>query len=166
MLRSDASGEPMRYRGTVCLGPGGPATSTNLATSLKDEAVARLGPLRPRLLSPAAVQGQRSRVSAGVPRTVTFPLAVAGLHVLVTAAGRFTWHGPEAAAIADTAPVASYFWRRCGPVQVQVSAVWTATFSVDGLGPFPVEQTITQEGSINLRVHRAKAVLVPARPQA
>jgi len=166
MLRSDSFSDPLRYRGTVCLGPGGPATPGHIAAVLRDTTVASLGPLRPRLLSAAAVQGQLTQVSVGVPARVTFPMVVAGVRVEVTAAGRFTWQWPERSAAASKGPVASHTWLSSGPVRVGVSAVWTATFSLDDLGPFPVEQTITQQGSIDLRVHRAQRVLVPSQPQA
>ena len=107
MLRSDSASDPLRYRGTACLGPGGP----------------------------------------------------------VTTVGKFTWRRPGLGADISTGPIASHMWLHPGSVRVHVSAMWTASFSVDDLGPFPVEQTITQRGSMNLRVHRTQKVLVPSQPQ-
>ena len=64
MLRSDSASDPLRYRGTACLGPGGPVTTGQVVSAVPDAVVARLRPLRPRLLSVAVVQSQLVRLSA------------------------------------------------------------------------------------------------------
>lgn len=164
VLRSSASDEPLTYRGTVCLGAGGPATPQRVTREIDDAVIARLLPLHPHLLSSAVVRHHSSRLTIGVPAQVNFVMKVAGVDVMVNAQARVTWKWPDASSTSTMSSAVEHLWRTSGRVHVPVSAVWTANYRVAELGPFAVEQTITQSGSVTVMVRTARSVLVPRTP--
>ena len=160
MRRSDTMGEPLTYRGTVCLGPRGPTPRRDVESAVRAQVVRGLPPLAPRLVSRAAVATMASRVTVGVPTSAQFTMLVLGHRVQVRATARITWRWPASPVTVSREPVVSHVWSTRGPATAHVSALWTADFSVDGLGPLPVEQNINQVGSITTWVVGARPVLL------
>lgn len=53
----------------------------------------------------------------------------------------------------------SHVYRTAGEFLVRLRTVWTATYTVDGHGPFAVEGTVTQLATARLQVGQGRAVL-------
>lgn len=160
MRRSDGIGEPLTYRGTVCLGPRGPTPMRHVESAVRAEVARGLPPLAPRLASRAAVASTVSRVTVGVPTRAAFTMLVLEHRVQVRATARITWRWSTSHVMVSRESVVSHVWPTRGRARVSVSALWTADFSVDGLGPLPVEQNINQVGSFTTQVVGARPVLL------
>lgn len=160
MRRSESDGGALTYRGTVCLGPRGPTTTRSVEHAARERVVHALPPLAPRLMSSAAVTSLASRVTVGVPTRVTFVMMVLGHEVRVNAKARLRWRWAKTQVTFSSEPEVIHRWSSRGRQVVVVSAQWTAHFSVDGLGPLPVEQKVNQVSSFFTQVVGARPVLL------
>lgn len=152
---------PLRFRGTTCIGAGGPPTQKRVQEFAQQQARERLPALAPRMLSAVAVTRTSSRFTSGAPTSMVFDLRVLGQPVRISAAATVTWRWSDGVTLRTTAPTVARSWVRSGHVRATATAVWNASYSVDGLGPFRVTQSIHQEGFLVVPVLRARAVLVP-----
>jgi hypothetical protein len=93
---------------------------------------------------------------------------VLGESVTLTAWPSWTWDFGDGAAMDTTDPggrfphdAVSHVYRRAGEFVVHVDSRWTAEFTVDGLGPFPVSEDLAQRASLQVRVGEGRALLTP-----
>jgi len=151
----------LNFKGTTCIGAGGPPTAKRVSEQVHQIAVARLPNLAPRHLAAVAVTGTSSTVTSGAPTAVTFDLRVLGQPVQIKATALIAWNWSDGISMHTSLPAVTRTWSRPGRVVGTTRASWSARYTVDGLGPFAVAQKIHQEADTSVLVLRARAVLVP-----
>ena len=156
--------------GLVCLGPAGPVTVASVAGAVGERVEQDVPPLRPTAEPARGVIAQlpvlfQSGQPGGAQR---WPMSVLGARVEVTATPRWQWSFGDGGRT-DTAepgrryPVGgiAHAYRSEGVRSVVVRTAWSATFTVEGLGPFPVEEPVRQEATLVITVGEGRAVLTP-----
>lgn len=166
------SGGPWEQAGTTCIGEGSrPVPVADVAARVRDVFVEALPPPRPRYqpadggltnLPVIARSGQ-----PGGRHTEEHELL--GYPVEVTAQPSWTWRwGDGGPPLRTTDPgsrwpdtAVSHRYDAPGEYAATVQASWSATFTVDGLGPFEVDGgPVTQEQAFTIVVRDAPAELV------
>lgn len=159
-------GQPWRDLDVVCVDA--PVTVRQVDRRVADRVEQGIPPLEPSLQPALGVVSQlpvrfRSGQVAG-PRHWT--MSILGRPVEVTAVPRWSWsfgdgRDGEAGTWSTSASSTEHVYRGSGVMTVEVRTRWTATFVVDGLGPFPVDEDLTQSVSMVVPVGQGRAVLVP-----
>ncbi|MDP2288787.1 MAG: PKD domain-containing protein [Actinomycetota bacterium] len=79
---------------------------------------------------------------------------------------RWHWDFGDGGALETSSPgsrypdrTVSHVYRRAGVFMVHLRTTWTATYTVDGQGPFAVEGSVTQLASARIQVGQGRAVL-------
>jgi hypothetical protein len=163
-------GGSWRQAGLVCLDRRTPVTVAQIDRAVADAFTAELVPVGPTgqpgtgIVTQVPVLFDSGQPAGPERRTVQ----VLGETVRLTAWPAWTWQFGDGATLRTTDPggryphaVVSHAYRRAGDYRVQVATEWTAEFTVDGLGPFPVTQVVTQAAGFGLRVGEGRAVLTP-----
>lgn len=91
---------------------------------------------------------------------------IGSLQVRLSPVARWQWDFGDGAVL-DTSAAGSRFpdrlvshtYRSAGVYEVRLTTIWTATYTVDGQGPFTVEGTVTQSTSTRIVVGQGRAVL-------
>ena len=165
---SDDGGATWENRGPRCLGASGGADSRPAAQAIH-ERFARAVPAAEISCQPA--QGLLPQVptlfSSGQPAHVpTSTHTIGGRQIRLSPVAHWHWDFGDGAVL-DTQLAGSRFpdlsvshiYRESGTFQVRLRTTWTATYTVDGQGPFPVEGTVTQSATATIRVGQGRAVL-------
>lgn len=162
---------PWQQVGTACLGDTPPATVDAVGGQVRDEAVALLPALRAGV-QPAggALVGLPAVFRTGQPADglVGADLSVLGFDVSLDARVRWYWSWGDGTASWASVPGGRYpdtsvvhTYRSAGAVSAEVTSVWRAEYTVEGLGPFAVPGApLTQTAPLPLEVREARAVLV------
>jgi len=163
---------PWRLVDSVCLGPGERPASVADVGELVRERVVNLLPSADPSFQPAdgGIVNLPTIFSAGEPERVEIePFDVLGFSVTVTATAQWEWtfdHGvtrtfdvPGGVYPDDSV---SHEYASTGDRAVSVTTSWTATFTVDGQGPFAVPgPAITKTaGPLTVPVREARSQLV------
>jgi len=154
--------------GLICLRPGGPVTISRLSSLARDSFAKDLPPVRPATAPAHGIVAQLPVVfDSGQPSggfTATYRLL--DEDVTVTGSQRWTWDFGDGATMVTDDPggtyphmTVSHPYRRARGVDVRVEARWSARFTVDGLGPFPIREPVTQAASVGIVVGEGRAVL-------
>lgn len=156
--------------GSMCVS-GAPLTVDDVARQLADVVVRRVPPLEPTFqprggtlvnLPALFASGQPARLA-----TRTFDLV--GFVVVLDARASWRWQFGDGATLETDQPggawpdrSVSHAYAGPGVFDVRVSSRWLGWFTVDGLGPFPVNgpAVVQSAGPVALVVHEARAVLV------
>ena len=106
-----------------------------------------------------------SGMAAGVQ---VFDMTVGGHHLVVHAQPSWTWSFGDGSTMRTADPGGAYphatvthAYRVAGRYRVTCSATWNAEFWSDGVGPFPVSESIRTDASLALEVGEGRAVLIP-----
>jgi hypothetical protein len=90
--------------------------------------------------------------------------------VSVVATAMWQWRFGDGATLETLDPGGRYphlgvahAYRRAGAFRAECTTTWSATFSVDGLGPFPVSGPVVQHEARWLSVGEGRALLTPDR---
>ena len=157
-----------REIGIVCIGDGGPVTVVDLGSDVREHLVRSV----PRVL--LAVQPNRGVVtqlpvlfdSGQLARGLRDSFVLAGASVGLVATPSWRWEFGDGARLATTDPGGAYPhdavahpYRGAGSYQVRLTTTWIAEFTVDGMGPFPVAESVSQVASVMVRVGEGRAVL-------
>lgn len=147
----------------VCVGE--PVTVAHVGEEVADRVEEGMPALRPAFRPTQGVVTQLPvAFSTGQPAGPRrWSMQVVGRVVDVTAVPSWWWSFGDGAASSGAAVAHAY--RRPGTMRVEVRTRWTATFVVDGLGPFDVPETVTQATTFDLRIGEGRAVLVPGRAE-
>ena len=101
----------------------------------------------------------------------TWLVELLGREVALTATPAWSWQFGDGARQDTVDPGGRYpqagvahVYRRAGAYRVACTATWSATFVVDGLGPFAVREPVTQTQVRRIEVGEGRALLAPARP--
>lgn len=157
-------------RGLVCIPPSGPMTVADVAGGLQRRFERLVPDLAPRQ-QPS--QGVVTRIPVNFISGHPSGLAssrhdVLGHPVILHPTVRWVWDFGDGARLETDSPGTAYpkgtirhAYRTAGSRCARVEAVWSGTFEVDGLGPFPVAGVIRQSAAWELLVGEGRAVLVP-----
>ena len=156
--------------GAVCIPPSGPTTVADVGTEVLDEFTAGLPGVSISHQPATGVVTQASTIfESGQPdRLPPIVVEVAGRTVVLEPIAHWTWDFGDGSGL-DTDVSGSRYpdlrvshvYRKAGRHRVHLTTTWSATFTIDDLGPFTVGQTITQEQRRVVAVGQARAVLVP-----
>ena len=161
----------MSVIGSVCWGTGTPPTRRTVEKRINDLAV-RYVPTLKLGLQPVDGTITSIPVIARTGQPVSFvppSMNIAGRHITVTATAQWHWQWGDGQSDWKAVPGASYpsrqithQYRSVGTYVVAVQTVWSATYTVAGLGSFPVTgDVVTQEASLVVPVRSAETALTP-----
>jgi len=158
--------------GTVCLGPGErPAQGADIGDAVRERVVNLLPDAEPSF-QPAqgGIVNLPTLFAANEPATMTTaPFDVLGVQVQVTATARWEWTFDDGATRQFTKPGGpypnddvAYTYTTTGTRQVSLTTYWTAEYTVNGTGPFPVPgpEISKTAGPVQVPVRQARSVLV------
>lgn len=154
--------------GLACYEDGRPATVADLAARVRAAFAVDLPALAPVWQPRGGVLAQIPVVfSSGQPEgPFTAAYSLFGESVEVRAEPRWSWQFGDGGDLETDRPGGSYPdmsvshpYRRAGRFPVAVSAAWSATFSLAGVGEFPVPEVVRQEATATVAVGEGRAVL-------
>jgi hypothetical protein len=162
------SGASWQDLGVVCLGEAGPITVSRIGQEVRDRLTRDLPGLTPRAQPARGVVTQLPVIfDSGQPTRWAATMNVLGLPTRVSAQPVWHWDFGDGGALRTTEPggrypdlSVSHVYRRTGALEVLVRADWSAEFTTDGLGPFPLPGTVPQTGGLGLQVGEGRALLV------
>ena len=157
--------------GSVCWGSGNPPTRRTVDSLVNDVAIRYVPPLKPAI---QPVDGTITAIPiiarSGQPTRFAPPVMhLAGRTISINACAQWRWEWGDGQAEWRTVPGAAYpstqithGYRSVGTYYIHVHTVWTATYSVSGIGTFPVSGDIlTQDAYLSIPVRQAKTALIP-----
>jgi len=89
-----------------------------------------------------------------------------GVQVILRPVARWHWDFGDGASLDTQSPgsrfpdlTVSHIYRTSGGATIRLRTTWTASYTLDGAGPFLVDGAITQESSLRIEVGQGRAVL-------
>ena len=159
-----------RESGLVCLGEGGPVTVEQIGRRARDRFVQGVPEPVVRFQPPAGMVTQLPVVfDSGQPAgTLTRSYRLMGEEVGLTATARWQWDFGDGSSLDTSDPGGPYphqgvahAYRTAGYRTVVLRTIWSAWYTVDGLGPFPVTEEIGQVSRLRIDVGEGRALLTP-----
>ena len=163
-------GGSWREIGLVCIGDGGPVTVVGLGSQVHEWITRGLPPQR------LTFQPTRGAVTQ-LPVVFDSGQSSAGLHATLDLAGRsvaleatptWRWEFGDGTRRETTDPggafpnlAVAHSFRVSRAYRVRMVTTWTARFTVEGLGPFPVTEPVSQSTLATIPVGEGRAVLAP-----
>ena len=163
------AGAPWRDLGIVCLGPSGVLKLAAVEDWVAEQFVQGVPVLRP---AAQPTQGVLPRIPV-VFRTRqgsfgTRSYRLVGHRIRLTATPSWVWRFGDGRRLSTKEPGAAYpnvtvahAYAAAGVRRVRVRTTWTARYTLDGLGPFPVSADLTQDAAMEVVVGQGRAVLIP-----
>lgn len=157
-----------RNLGAACFGPSGPVRREVAEALLADEVRALVPPLR-TWRQPEGQVLPHLPVVFGVTQSesaIERSFEIIGLPIELIASPRWIWDfgGSTLHTVSAGRPWPNQSidrtFRRSGEMPVAVKAVWSATYTVAGVGPLEVVEPVTQDADVTVPVGQARAVLV------
>ncbi|MHB1212742.1 MAG: PKD domain-containing protein [Candidatus Nanopelagicales bacterium] len=161
-------GGPWRAIGVVCIGPAGPVTVATLGRVVAQRLERAVPPLRPAYQPTAGVVTQAPvAFASGQPGSgLDERMTLAGQDVRLRARPGWEWSFGDGSSLATDRAGGRYpdlsvahAYRRPGRYRVAVTCSWNASFTVAGLGPYPVPGAVNQYAEWSLPVGEGRAVL-------
>jgi hypothetical protein len=160
-----------RAVGLVCLVAGAPMTVDEMADRLSDVVVEQVPELRPSYQPEGGTLiGLPAIFDAGQPRTLgERRFTLVGYDIELHGRATWTWTFGDGESMTTDDPggswptaTVSHTYAHAGSHAVGVTAEWRAWFTVDGMGPWPVQgdPVVQSVGPIPLQVVEARAELV------
>jgi hypothetical protein len=162
------SGSGWTDLGLVCLRPGGPVTVAQLSTHVHAQFVMDLPPVSVTSSPSRGVLAQIPVVfSSGQPAgDFSATYQVLGERVDLSGSPHWTWDFGDGSRLTTDDPGGafphmrvSHAYRRAGAVRVTARTDWHAVFRVDGMGPFPIREAVSQDAGLAVDVGEGRAVL-------
>lgn len=159
-----------RDLGLVCVPSGGPVTVARVERELTERFERRLPETGIAATPPRGVLPYLPVVfDSGQPSVVPATThQILGREVVLDPHPTWHWEFGDGATMTTDVPgsrypdlAVSHAYRSGGTMLVRVTTVWTARFTVDGLGPFTVSDPVRQTAQMRIEVGQARAVLVP-----
>lgn len=157
--------------GSVCWGAGRPPTRRTVEAEIHDVAIRYV----PKLS--AAIQPRNGTLTSipiiartGQPTTFKPPaMTLAGRRVTIAATAKWHWSWGDGFQEWKAVPGAAYpskqithQYRKVGTYEIQVQTIWSAQFTIAGLGTYPVQgEIVTQEATLSLPVRTTDVALIP-----
>lgn len=157
-----------RNLGAACFGPSGPVRREVAEALLADEVRALVPPLR-TWRQPEGQVLPHLPVVFGVTQSesaIERSFEIIGLPIELIASPRWIWDfgGSTLHTVSAGRPwpnqTIDRTFRRSGEMPVAVKAVWSATYTVAGVGPLEVVEPVSQDADVTVPVGQARAVLV------
>jgi hypothetical protein len=172
LLRSwfQADGQGWREIGLVCVPPSGPVTVADVGRAARARFEQGIPALEPRFQPTQGILTQVPVVfdSGQQAGERTWRLGLLGRDVTLSATPSWSWQFGDGAGQDTSDPGGRYphmgvahTYRRAGDFRVACTATWSGTFVVDGLGPFPVAEPVTQNEVRWIEVGEGRALLAP-----
>ena len=157
--------------GLVCLDPTGPVTIDDVAAELSDVVVEEAPPLKPGYQPRGGTLVQLPAVfDSGQPSQLgRREFNLVGFEVVLQGRATWTWDFGDGEQLTTEQPggvwpndSVAHTYTSAGQYPVVVTTEWQAWFTVDGLGPYPVEgPPVIQVGDpLVMQVHEARAELI------
>ena len=162
------AGGSWREIGLVCIGEHGPVTIVGLEPAVRDRLVRQVPGQRATFQPRAGVVTQLPVVfdSGQPPGGLRAAFDLMGESVVLEATPSWRWEFGDGAARSTTVPGGPYpnmdvahIYRVSRGYLVRMVTTWAATFTVDGMGPFPVTEPVRQTAELVLSVGEGRAVL-------
>jgi hypothetical protein len=159
-------------QGLLCVTAGGPPTVGTVGVKARGAFVEHLPGLAPSVQPSQGVVTQLPVLfdTGQASGTVSIDVVLAGTPVHLEARPRWTWtYGDgstsETVFAGSHWPLTSvsHVYRHSGQQQVRVVTTWSATYWVDGLGPFPVAEDVHQDALMTVPVGEGRAALTRYR---
>lgn len=173
-LWSQDAGGTWQSLGLWCVGPAGPRTVSSVGQQVHEEISASLPPGRPSVQPPRGIVPQLATIWHAEQPPVATPIVmeIVGQRVEITTIPRWSWDFGDGGKLETSVAgsrypdfTVSHTYRRSGRHTVTCTTTWEATFTIDGLGPFAVQESITQKATRVIRVYEARARLVRVHPR-
>lgn len=158
-----------RDLGIICIGPSGVLKLSAVQDWVAEQFIQGLPALRPAFQPSSGVLPRipvvfRSR--QGDFGTKSYRLA--GHRIRLSATPMWLWRFGDGRRLLTDHPGSRYpavavahAYASAGARNVRVRTTWSAEYTVDGLGPFPVEPDISQDAAVPILVGQGRAVLIP-----
>ncbi len=163
-------GATWQNKGLICVSNDGPVTVAAAGIAILDDFE--------RVMPPSRISYQPGRgvlpylpviFNSNQPGSVPpSTYSVAGRQVVLSPTPRWAWDFGDGAHLDTTSPGGFYpdlsvahGYQRGGRFQVSLTTSWSATYTVDGLGPFPIASSVTQTDNTLVAVGQARGVLIP-----
>ena len=165
-----AEGSAWREIGLICLRRSGPVTVAQVDRQVRERFVEGMPALAPAFQPSMNPVAQIPVVfSSGQPGgTEDSAFTIIGLPVDLFARPTWVWRFGDGSATRTDDPGGRYplsgvahAYRAAGTYSVLVRTEWSASFTVDGLGPFPVTEPVSQEDRFAVVVGEGRALLRP-----
>lgn len=156
--------------GTVCRGPSDPGDVPDISQLVREEAL-KLFPTAAPSYQPVsgAIVNLPTLFASGQPKRYTSnSFDLSGFTIVVSATPRWEWTFEPGITKSFDQPGGAYpddsvahTYRDTGDYAVHLTTSWTAEYTVNGEGPFPVPgPPITQDADLEVTVREARSVLV------
>jgi hypothetical protein len=158
--------------GLLCVTPEGPPTLASVGAQARGAFVHHLPRLAP---SQQPAQGVVTQLpvlfDSGQPSgAASLDVSVAGVGVHLEARARWTWTFGDGATTTTVATGSrwpdvsvSHIYRVSGRQVARVVTQWVARYWIDGVGPFPVPEEVSQEAVLTVLVGEGRAALAVSR---
>ncbi|MEI7629804.1 MAG: hypothetical protein WCJ73_01460 [Actinomycetes bacterium] len=163
-------GATWQNKGLICVSTDGPVTVAAAGAAISDNFERTMPPSRisyqpGRGVLPYLPVVFSSNQPGSVPPST---YSVAGQQVVLSPTPRWAWDFGDGAHLDTTSPGGFYpdlsvahGYQRGGRFHVTLTTIWSATYTVDGLGPFPIASPVTQTDNTVVAVGQARGVLIP-----
>ena len=159
-----------KFFNNACIGPGErPISEAEMSSMVRDRVQQVAPPLRPGFQPANGALTQLPTVfRSGQAKSLSRTDSIAGFSVRLRATASWRWVWGDRTSSTTTRPGGKYpdmsvshTYRRAGMFRAQVITSWTASYFVDGGGPYAViGGPVTQLGSLPVPVRQSRAVLV------
>ncbi len=156
-------------RGLRCLGSAAGSNSGQASTQAVHESFAQAVPAAVIGVQPehGLLPAVPTLFSSGQPRSPAPSVhRIGSLRILLAPQAHWLWDFGDGTQLATEASggrypdrAVSHTYRRAGSYLVQLRTTWTATYTVDGQGPYQVAGAVTQLASTRIQVGQGRAVL-------
>lgn len=155
--------------GVVCISE--PVTVHDVGVRVRDRLAQAVPPLDISFQPREGVLSQLPVIvdSGQAPGRVSFDMEVAGQSVSVIAGARWHWDFGDGYEVRTTSPGCAWpctdithAYRSPGEFYLAAKSTWQGDFRVDGLGPFPIQDPVTQQARDVVRVRQGRALLTPS----
>ncbi|MEY5145396.1 MAG: hypothetical protein RL745_765 [Actinomycetota bacterium] len=149
---------PLKRTGSGCFGPGGPVRKDWVHTWVRDVQRAKLPPAVLTLNPSTLVTGMTAVARIAPAAAHRWRMTVNRHEVVIAAQSKWRLEWGDQQTSWTTGNHASHRWHSPGVRTVVARGSWTARYWVDGDGPWPVPELITQQA-------QARAAVLSAAPR-
>jgi len=162
------AGEPWREIGLLCIRDGPPVTVEDVGSRVAERLASELPAVRPSFQPATGVVTQlpvifdSGQSAAGLSTSVD----ILGQSVGIQARPEWEWEFGDGSRQVTSDPggrfphgAVAHVYRFSRTYVVRMVTSWSAQFTVEGLGPFPVTEPVTQSARMTVSVGEGRAVL-------
>lgn len=152
---------PLARVGTTCVGPAGPLRRTTVESWVHEVRRARLPALSLTLNKATAIRGSKIQGRVGPARTHRWQVSVSGHRLTIQAVATVTVRWGDGSQDRSQGVDFTHTWARANTFHVRADAVWTASYWIDGRGPWRVPGQIRQDARAPITIVSTVTRLVP-----